>query len=52
MEFINQSKEKAKFIKNNAGATNAYINPEQKEFNDLDRFYANWKLFNKPIDFT
>ena len=22
-------------------ATNAYINPEQKEFNDLDRFYAN-----------
>lgn len=41
MEFLNQSKEKAKFIKNNAGPTNAYINPEQKEFNDLDRFYAN-----------
>lgn len=39
--FVDQVKEKNKFIKENKTATNAYINPEQKEFNDLDRFYAN-----------
>jgi len=41
-EFAAQVKTKNEFIKNNkAATTNAYINPEQKEFNDLDRFYAN-----------
>lgn len=39
--FVMQVKEKNKFIKENKTATNAYINPEQKEFNDLDRFYTN-----------
>jgi len=40
-DFVEQVKEKNKFIKENKGTTNAYVNPEQKEFNDLDRFYAN-----------
>ena len=32
-----QVKEKNKFIKQNS--TNAYINAQQTEYNDLDRFY-------------
>lgn len=40
-EFIDKTKEKNRFIKENHGPTNAYVNPEQSEFNDLDRFYAN-----------
>ena len=41
-EFIEQEKSKNSFIKTNkASTTSAYVNPEQKEFNDLDRFYAN-----------
>lgn len=40
LEFVFQMKEKNKFIKENT-KTNAYVNPEQKEFNDLERFYAN-----------
>lgn len=38
-EFIGQLKTKNEFIKNNKSS--AYVNPEQKEFDDLDRFYAN-----------
>ena len=42
LEFMEQMKEKNKFIKENkTGSSNAYVNPEQKEFSDLDRFYAN-----------
>ncbi len=41
-EFLEQTKTKNEFIKNNKNVvSNAYVNPEQKEFNDLDRFYAN-----------
>ena len=41
-EFIEQTKSKNEFIKNNKNVvSNAYVNPEQKEFNDLERFYAN-----------
>ena len=41
LNYIEQTKAKNEFIKNNKTATSAYINPEQKEFNDLDKFYAN-----------
>ena len=41
LNYIEQTKTKNEFIKNNKTVTNAYVNPEQKEFNDLDRFYAN-----------
>ena len=40
-ENLNTNEGLNDFIKNNKSTTNAYINPEQKEFNDLDRFYAN-----------
>ncbi len=41
LKYIEQTKTKNEFIKNNKTATSAYVNPEQKEFNDLDKFYAN-----------
>ena len=41
LNYIEQTKTKNEFIKNNKTVTNAYVNPEQKEFNDLDKFYAN-----------
>lgn len=41
VEFNEQQKGKNTFIKNNKTVSSAYVNPEQKEFNDLDRFYAN-----------
>lgn len=41
LKYIEQTKAKNEFIKTNKNATSAYINPEQKEFNDLDKFYAN-----------
>lgn len=41
MQFIEQTKAKNEFIKSNKAVSSAYINPGQKEFSDLDRFYAN-----------
>jgi len=42
MAYMASEKEKNKFIKENkSGTSNAYVNPEQNEFNDLERFYAN-----------
>jgi len=38
-EYSKQVKEKTAFIKQNKDTTNAYINKEQTEYNDLDRFY-------------
>jgi len=44
-EYLKQNKDKQKLIKDNtvqgAKPSSAYINPEQTEFNDLDRFYSN-----------
>ncbi|MBP3284758.1 MAG: DnaD domain protein [Clostridia bacterium] len=42
ISYLDSVKEKNKFIRENkSGQSNAYVNPEQKEFNDLERFYAN-----------
>lgn len=38
-EYSKQVKEKYSFIKQNKDTTNAYVNKEQTEYNDLDRFY-------------
>ena len=38
-EYSKQVKEKYNFIKQNKDTTNAYVNKEQTEYNDLDRFY-------------
>lgn len=38
-EYSKQVKEKTAFIKQNKDTTNAYVNREQTEYNDLDRFY-------------
>ena len=39
-EYSKQVKEKYNFIKQNKdNTTNAYVNKEQTEYNDLDRFY-------------
>ena len=44
-EYLKQNKDKQKLIKDNsvqgAKPSSVYINPEQTEFNDLDRFYSN-----------
>ena len=43
--FAFRCKDKQKLIKDNSvqgtKPSSAYINPEQTEFNDLDRFYSN-----------
>ena len=38
-EYSKQVKEKTAFIKQNKDLTNAYVNKEQTEYKDLDRFY-------------